>query len=74
MGKFSDIFHWNEWDDVGERFEMYMNCEVLRDIGSDIKDGDEFETIYFDKERLELSFHKTRDDENPIVKKFVLSE
>lgn len=30
-----NIFYWNEWDDVGENFEMYMNCEVLRDIGND---------------------------------------
>ena len=73
MPNFKDIFYWEEWDNVGEEFEMYINCEALRDIGSDIKDGDEFETIIFDKKRLELYFHKTHDD-NPIVKKFMLSE
>ena len=73
MPNFKDIFYWEEWDEVGEEFEMYMNCEVLRDIGSDIKDGDEFETIYFDIKRLELHFHKKHDSE-PIVKKFVLSD
>lgn len=74
MPNFKDIFYWEEWDEVGEDFEMYMNCEVLRDIGSEIKDGDEFETIYFDIKKLELFFYKTHDDQNPITKKFVLSD
>lgn len=74
MPNFNDIFYWEEWDDIGEKFEMFMNCEALRDIGNDIKDGDEFETIYFDKQKLELIFYKKHEDNNPIVKKFVLCE
>lgn len=66
-----NIFYWKEWDDIGDRFEMYMNCEVLRDIGKDIKNGDEFEVIYFDTKKLELQFHKKEHDD-PITKKFVL--
>lgn len=71
MPTFKDIFYWNDWDDLGQ-FEMYMNCEVLRDVGDDIKDGDEFEVIYFDTKNLELHFHKTQDSSEPIIKKFIL--
>lgn len=71
MPTFKDIFYWDEWEEFCDS-EIYFNCEVLRDVGEDIKDGDEFEQIHFYKNTLELEFYKTQDDPNPILKKFIL--
>lgn len=75
MPEFMNIFYWDEWDEISENIEYYMNCEVLRDIKSiGITNGDEFETIYFDKNKLELTFYKTHTDTNPKTIRFVLDD
>lgn len=49
-----------------------MLCTALRDVGDDIRQGDEFQEVYFDTNKLELYFYKKGDPDNPITKKFVL--
>lgn len=72
MPMFKDVFYWDDWADL-DTFEVYFDCEVTRDIGDDIKGGDEFEMVYFHKDTLRLYFHKNKDDQEPaFVKKFVL--
>lgn len=71
MPNFKDIFHWEEWEDL-DNFELYMLCTALRDIGEDIKEGDEFIEVYFDTNKLELYFYKKDQPDNPITKKFIL--
>lgn len=71
MPNFQDIFHWEEWEDL-DNFELYMLCTALRDVGDDIRQGDEFQEVYFDTNKLELYFYKEGDPDNPITKKFVL--
>lgn len=70
--KFLDIFEWNDWQDFDDSFEMYMNCELKRDIG-DFEAGTEFDIIYFDQKKMRLSFYKKEDDVEPVMeKRFIL--
>lgn len=75
MGNFKNIFEWNGgWDDVGEDFEIYYDCELLRNVG-EYKKGQTFENIQFDTTRLILYFYCSDSDDEPVMtKRFVLED
>lgn len=71
--KFMDLFSWEGWDEFGDRFEMYINCELLKNIGK-FEKGTLFPSIYFDKKLLSLSFYEDEDGSKLVMeKKFTLS-
>jgi hypothetical protein len=72
MPKFTNIFDWSAWDDIG--LKCFYYCELLMDIG-EFKSGDEFDNIQFDDEKLILYFYKNTDDYYPcMIKKLGIIE
>ncbi len=57
MNTFSDIFNWENVD-YATNTNMFDTCNLLRDVGPYSK-GDFFESIFFDTEKLTLTFYKT---------------
>ena len=72
MPTFKDIFDWENWDEITENIDVFYNCYMLMDVGSDISEGDIFDQIYFNKNKLTLEFFKTPEDTVSIKKEFVL--
>ncbi len=71
MGRFKNIFDWEEWDDMFE-IEIFYDCELVSDVG-DFKVGTLFDNIQFDKHDLVLYFYENEGDSTPcMVKKFIL--
>lgn len=74
MKNFMHIFSWEEWQDFGDAFEMYFDCELLIDLG-EFEDGQEFPMVVFDKKRMMLSFYNDEDGtELAMEKRFVLED
>lgn len=73
MKRFMNIFEWDDWDYLGGDIEIYLDCELLRDVGK-YKKGYEFSAIYFHKRNMTLEFYECDQSDSVMFKRFVLEE
>ncbi|MEA1999817.1 MAG: hypothetical protein U9N61_10930 [Euryarchaeota archaeon] len=51
----TELFTWGEWGMVSEHMIMFMDCDLVDDMGS-LKEGEHFDTIIIDLENGTIKF------------------
>lgn len=67
MPSFRDIFEWETLDQIAV-FELYEDCELLKNVG-EYTAGDRFAYIYYNVREMYLEFYVFPEDTTPVMKK-----